>query len=65
MHACLCYVNNGEYMTNGSPRKRFGLGTKSQPVISKLIRRCVENRLVRPLDPATLPRYMKYVPSWA
>lgn len=65
MHACLCYVNNGEYMTNGSLRKRFGLGTKSQPVISKLIRRCVENRLVRPLDPATSPRYMKYVPSWA
>lgn len=65
MHACLRYVNNGEYMTNGSLRKRFGLGTKSQPVISKLIRRCVEKGLIRPLDPDTSPRYMKYVPLWA
>lgn len=52
-------------MTNGNPRKRFGLGAKSQPVISKLIRRCVEKDLIRPLDPDTSPRYMKYVPSWA
>lgn len=65
MRACLRYVNNGEYMTNGNPRKRFGLGAKSQPVIPKLIRRCVEKDLIRPLDPDTSPRYMKYVPSWA
>lgn len=65
MHACLRYVNDNGYMTNSSLRKRFGLGTKSQPVISKLIKRTIEDGLVRPLDPNTSPRYMKYLPSWA
>lgn len=68
VHACLRYVNEDEsstYMTNGSLRRRFGLNTKFQPAISKLIKRAVENKLIRPLDPDTSPRYMKYVPVWA
>lgn len=68
MHACLCYINEDEestYMTNSSLRQRFGLGQQSQPVISKLIKRTIENHLIKPLDPSTAPRYMKYIPIWA
>ncbi|PLS30584.1 transcriptional regulator [Bifidobacterium margollesii] len=68
MHACLRYINEDEestYMTNSSLRRRFGLGQQSQPVISKLIKRTMESGLIKPLDPNTAPRYMKYIPGWA
>ncbi|WEV72388.1 ATP-binding protein [Bifidobacterium sp. ESL0790] len=68
MHACLRYVNESEettYMTNGSLRQRFGLEPKSQPTISKLIKKTGERGLIRPLDPDASPRYKKYVPTWA
>lgn len=68
MHACLRYINEDEestYMTNSSLRERFGLSQRSQPVISKLIKRTMEDGLIKPLDPNTAPRYMKYIPIWA
>ncbi|NEG69926.1 ATP-binding protein [Bifidobacterium choloepi] len=68
MHACLRYLNEDEettYMTNASLRERFGLDKKAQPTISKLIKHAVERGLIKPLDPSTAPRYMKYVPNWA
>lgn len=68
MHACLRYINEDEestYMTNSSLRQRFGLGQQAQPVISKLIKRTTEDHLIKPLDPNTAPRYMKYIPIWA
>lgn len=68
MHACLRYINEDEestYMTNSSLRQRFGLTTQAQPVISKLIKRAVEDHLIKPLDPSTAPRYMQYIPIWA
>lgn len=68
MHACLRYVNEDEYstyMTNGTLRERFGLGSGAQSTISKLIKRSVEKGLIRPLDRDTSPRYMKYIPAWA
>ncbi|TPF77943.1 MULTISPECIES: ATP-binding protein [unclassified Bifidobacterium] len=68
MHACLRYINEdttSTYMTNSSLRQRFGLGQQSQPAISKLIKRTMEMKLIKPLDPNTAPRYMKYIPIWA
>lgn len=68
MHACLRYVNEDDestYMTNSSLRQRFGLDRQAQPAISKLIKRTADDGLIKPLDPHTAPRYMKYLPIWA
>ena len=64
LHACLKYVNN-EHMTNTSLRQRFGLNDKNASVVSRIIRDAIEVGAVKPLDPDTAPRYMKYIPSWA
>ena len=44
-----------------------GLRTKetSSGSVSRLIKEAVEMMLIKPLDPTTAPRYMKYIPYWA
>ena len=64
LHACIKFVQ-GEQATNSSLRERFGLKTSSSGSISRLIKDAVEKKLIKPLDPTTAPRYMKYVPIWA
>lgn len=64
MHACIRYVQN-EQLTNSSLRKRFGLKDSSAGVISRLIKDTVSKGLIKPFDPNTAPKYMKYVPCWA
>lgn len=64
MHACIKYIQN-EFLTNSSLRDRFGLEEKSSASISRLISDAVENKYIKPLDPTTAPRYMKYIPYWA
>ncbi len=64
LHACIKYVQ-GEYLTNSSLRKRFGLKDSSSGSISRLIKDTVELGLIKPLEPDTAPRYMKYMPMWA
>ena len=64
MHACIKYVQN-EQLTNSSLRKRFGLKDSSAGVISRLIKDTVSKGLIKPFDPNTAPKYMKYVPCWA
>lgn len=64
LHACLKYVTK-DYMTNSSLRHRFGLDDKNSSTASRIIKDAVEARKVKPLDPDTAPRYMKYVPYWA
>lgn len=64
LHACVMHVQ-GENLTNSSLRARFGLGDSSSASISRLIKDAVSLRLIKPLDPNTAPRYMKYVPIWA
>lgn len=64
LHACLCHIH-GSSMTNQSLRKRFGLNTNQNVVISKLIKATLEKNLIIPEDPNTAPRYMKYKPFWA
>lgn len=62
-HACICYAQ-GDYATNQSLRERFGLKPSNASQISRLIKDAVEKGLIKPVDPDTSPRYMKYEPAW-
>ena len=64
LHACIKHVQ-GEQLTNSSLRVRFGLKDSSAGTASRLIKDAVEMKLIKPLDPTTAPRYMKYLPFWA
>ena len=64
LHACIKHVQ-GEHLTNSSLRERFGVGNSSAGNISRLIKEAVAYKLIKPLDPSTAPRYMKYIPFWA
>lgn len=63
-HACICFTN-GDVMTNQSLRSRFGEEGPSQSTVSKLLATTVDAGLIKPVDPTTAPRYMRYVPVWA
>lgn len=63
-HACVKQVQ-GEQISNKTVRERFGLKDSSSASASRLIREAVELKLIKPLDPNTAPRYMKYIPYWA
>ncbi len=64
LHATIMQMSDG-YLTNTSLRNRFGLTSSASPVVSRLIREALKRNLIKPLDPSTAPRYMKYVPYWA
>lgn len=64
LHACIKQVQ-GEQLTNSSLRERFGLKDSSAGTVSRLIKEAVACGLIKPLDPDTAPRYMKYIPGWA
>lgn len=64
IHACLKYVSN-DGLTNSSLRERFGLKGQSSASVSRLIKDTVQAELIKPIDPNTAPRYMKYIPFWA
>lgn len=64
LHASLMYIQ-GDGLTNSSLRKRFGVKDSLTGSISRLIKEAVSQRLIKPLDPDTAPRYMKYIPTWA
>lgn len=64
LHACIKQVQN-EQLTNASLRMRFGLKESSSGSISRLIKDAVDEKLIKPLDPTTAPRYMRYIPIWA
>lgn len=63
LHACIKQVQ-GEQLTNKSLRERFGVKETASASISRLIKEAVESKLIKPLDPTTAPRYMKYIPVW-
>lgn len=46
-------------------RNLFGLSTKESYKASRIIKDTIEAQLLWPLDGATAPRYMKYIPYWA
>lgn len=64
LHACIKQVQN-EQLTNASLRMRFGLKESSSGSISRLIKDAMDEKLIKPLDPTTAPRYMRYIPIWA
>ena len=64
LHACIKQVQN-EQLTNTSLRERFGLKQSSSGSASRLIKEAVSAGLIKPLDPDTAPRYMRYLPYWA
>lgn len=64
LHACIKHVQ-GEQLTNSSLRQRFGLKDSLSGSVSRLIKETVALNLIKPLDPTTAPRYMKYIPIWA
>lgn len=63
-HACICFESEVS-MTNQSLRARFGDSSPAPSTISKLISATVERGLIKPVDPTTAPRYMRYTPFWA
>lgn len=64
LHACIKQVS-GDVVTNSSLRLRFGLEESASASVSRLIKECVNQKLIKPIDPDTAPRYMKYIPIWA
>lgn len=64
LHACIRYVEE-KHMTNTSLRERFGLDDSYKSQMSRLIKQAVESKLIKPFDPTTAPRYMRYAPIWA
>ena len=64
LHACLKYVMR-DHMTNTSLRERFGLDEKGMSSASRIIRDALEDGQIKPVDPNTASRYLKYIPHWA
>lgn len=64
LHACVKYIE-GESLTNSSLRQRFGVKETSSGTMSRLIKEALRHKLIKPIDPGTAPRYMKYIPIWA
>jgi len=64
IHACIKQMS-GDGLTNSSLRERFALKDTSSASISRLIKDALEKNLIKPIDPTTAPRYMKYIPFWA
>ena len=65
-HACLRY-SQGESMSNQTLRERFGLPSEKKTLVamSRLIRDCCNEGLIKEEDPDAGARYRRYVPSWA
>ena len=55
----------GDALTNSSLREKFGLKETSAGSISRLIKETTSKEWIKPLDPTTARRYMKYIPTWA
>lgn len=64
MSACLAYVNSGS-ITNPDIRAIFGIGDDNKPKASRIIKDTLKSGLIKPIDPDTAPRYMRYIPFWA
>ena len=65
-HACLMYAQ-GESMSNQSLRERFGLSDEKKNVVamSRLIKECLEEALIKEEDEDAGSKYKRYIPYWA
>ncbi|HJJ98730.1 MAG TPA: transcriptional regulator [Methanocorpusculum sp.] len=64
LHACLRHTID-EMLTNTSLRERFGVSPNCSSSISRIIKASLDKDLIKPFDPKTARRYMKYIPFWA
>ena len=63
-HCTLKYVT-GDFMTNESIRKRFGIEDKNYSTASRIIKMAIEAGVIKQLNPdSKANRYQKYVPYW-
>ena len=63
MHACIKWLNH-ESISNSSLRERFQLDPSSSSSISRIIKESLDSKLIKPVDPNTAPKHMKYIPFW-
>ena len=65
-HACLAYAQ-GDSMGNQSLRERFGLddSKRSSVAMSRLIRECCDEGIIKEEDEEAGTKYRRYVPAWA
>ena len=63
LHACLKYIA-GDFLTNASLRKRFGIEARNKASVSRYIREAIEVGLIKPDDEGASRKWMKYVPFW-
>ncbi len=64
LHCCLQYVNR-EHMNNTSLRKRFGIETKNSAMASRVIKDALKVEMIKPYDPDSGTRALRYIPCWA
>ena len=64
MLSCLAFVTS-KTISNADVRDVFGLKEQDKVKASRIIRDTIEAKLIKPVDPQTAPRYMKYIPIWA
>lgn len=64
-HACLLYAQ-GESISNQTLRERFGLEGARKNVISmsRLIRECLDDGLIREEDEDSSDKFKRYIPYW-
>ncbi|NMM99133.1 ATP-binding protein [Bifidobacterium olomucense] len=63
-HACVQYAQRLP-MTNSTLRERFALPTSGSSQISRLIKSCLDENLLKVADPDAGKRYVRYLPYWA
>lgn len=65
-HACLLYARD-ESMGNQSLRERFGLDNsrKNMVAMSRLIKECCKDGLIKEENADASDRYRRYIPGWA
>lgn len=64
LHSCLKIVS-GEYMTNQTLRKRFGIKEKNYSMASRIISESIKSGIVKDYDPeSSSKKHAKYVPFW-
>ena len=64
MRACLASVNY-EAISNQDIRQLFDIPSDDKYKASRIIKDTLTAGLIKPVDPNTAPRYMRYVPYWA
>ncbi|MES0490131.1 MAG: ATP-binding protein [Leptospirales bacterium] len=63
LHSCLRYVEK-DYMTNSTLRERFGIEERNSAMVSRVIKETTQAEQIKPFDPTTSKKYMKYIPWW-